>query len=273
MKKRIKSFVSILAAIAVLVMVPAGNVLPVKAAEPVTYSLQFFGGDINQWRFQVGSTFDAAKVHMGADVLPTYLKDGDSIVVYSGTSAPAKELNLGTVKLESLTVHQNATAVVRTGGINNCYILGNSTSAINGNVTNAYLYDKVNCTFNDNVTEMTLYYTEVPYSNLTCGGTVGHFSAVLLNQSNAKKYYDIYDVSAGALNLQYGYLITKNDKYSTTPSAQNSQATENGSAASSGSSSEYDKVPKTGDSSVYLWLFCASAFCFAGSRMLRKKTR
>lgn len=273
MKKRIKSFVSILAAIAVLVMVPAGNVLPVKAAEPVTYSVKYIGGSIDDWRFQPGTTFDDSAYYREIYYLNQDLKDGDAVVVYPGEVTPSKELNLGTVKLGNLTVHQNATAVVRTGGIKDCYILAGSTSAINGNVTNAYLYDKVNCTFNDNVTEMTLYYTEVPYSNLTCGGTVGHFSAVLLNQSNAKKYYDIYDVSAGALNLQYGYLITKNDKYSTTPSAQNSQATENGSAASSGSSSEYDKVPKTGDSSIYLWLFCASAFCFAGSRMLRKKTR
>lgn len=279
MKKSIKSIVSILAAIAVLVMVPAGNVLPVKAAEPVTYSIKYIGGSVNDWRFQPGSTFDDGGYHWSIYLLNQDLKDGDAVVIYPGEVTPNKELNLGTVKLGNLTIYQNAHAVVLTGGIKDCYVLAGSTSAINGNVTNAYLYDGTTCTFNNDVLDMTLYFNgAAPTSNLSCAGTVGHFKGV--SNDNGRIHYEFYSISKGAFLIENGISLIPYEKCSPLPTEEYLQAAEAASvpatAAENNTSkdtSEYDKVPKTGDSSVYLWLFCASAFCFAGSRMLRKKTR
>ena len=274
MKKRIKALVSMLTAIAVLVLLPSGNTLPVRAAEPTTYSVQFMGGTINQWRFVYGSTFDTAQAHMGAVILPTLLKDGDNVVVYNGTDAPTKELDLGTVKLNSLTVHQNATAIIFTGGVTDCYVLAGSYCAINGDVTNAYIYDNATCTFNNNVLEMNLYYSNnSPTANLSCNGTVGHF---YVGSITGSKFYEYYSVSQGALLLKNGNAQVPADKYSLEPTAeylalkQGASVPEN--TANTGSS-EYDDVPKTGDYSGYLFLFFVSAACFTGSFILRKKSR
>lgn len=286
MKKRIKALVSMLAAAVVFTLLPGGNTLTVKAAEPTTYAVQYLAGDINQWRFITGSTFDATQAHMGADILPSLLKDGDSVVVYNGADKPAKELDLGTAKLNNLTVYQNATAVVYTGGVKDCYVLAGSYCAINGDVTNAYLYDNATCTFNNNVLDMTLYITNQAHSNISCAGTVGRFC--IYSTTNDKKQNEFFNIIDGALSLKDGTTYIPSDKYSATPTAEYTQAMTNASApaapestpapsanASTGSSSdsEYDSVPKTGDSNVYLWLLCASAVCFAGSHLLRKKAR
>lgn len=279
MKKSIKSIVSILAAIAVLVMVPAGNVLPVKAAEPVTYSIKYIGGSVNDWRFQPGSTFDDGGYHWSIYLLNQDLKDGDAVVVYAGEVTPNKELDLGTVKLGNLTIYQNAFAAVLTGGVKDCYVLAGSTSAINGNVTNAYLYDSTVCTFNNDVLDMALYYSgTTPTSNISCAGTVGHFTAD--PTYDGRRYFEFYNISKGAFLIKDGTSQIPYDKYSPEPTEDYLQAKGSASAPASSAenntsqaASEYDKVPKTGDSSVYLWLFCVSASCFAGSRMLRKKSR
>lgn len=289
MKKRIRALVSMLATAAVLALLPGSSTLPVKAAEPTTYAVQYMGGDINQWRFITGSTFDATQAHMGADVLPSILKDGDSVVVYNGEDKPAKELNLGTAKLGSLTVYQNTTAIVYTGGVTDCYILAGSYCAVNGDVTNAYLYDNTTCTFNNNVLDMTLYVTDQAHSNITCGGTVGRFC--IYSTTADKKLNEFFNIVDGAMNLKDGTTYIPSDKYSGTPTEEYTQTMSGSSApaasestqttaagtttttASSSSDSEYDSVPKTGDSNAYLWLLCASAACLAGSCTLRRKAK
>lgn len=287
MKKRIRALVSMLTAAAVLALLPGSCTLPVRAAEPTTYAVQYMAGDINQWRFITGSTFDATQAHMGADVLPSILKDGDSVVVYNGADKPTKELNLGTAKLGNLTVYQNATAIVYTGGVTDCYILAGAYCAVNGDVTNAYLYDNTTCTFNNNVLDMTLYVSDQAHSNITCGGTVGRFC--IYSTTADKKLNEFFNIVDGAMSLKDGTTYIPSGKYSGTPTEEYTQAMTNASApaapestqtpaagtttpATGGSSdSEYDSVPKTGDSSVYLWLLCASAACFAGSLLLRRK--
>lgn len=283
MKKRIKALVSLLAAVAVFALLPGGNALTVRAAEPTTYAVQYLAGDINQWRFITGSTFDATQAHMGADILPSLLKDGDSVVVYNGTDKPTKDLDLGTAKLSNLTVYQNATAVVFTGGITDCYVLAGSSCAINGDVTNAYLYDNTTCTFNNNVLDMTLYVTDQAHSNISCAGTVGRFC--IYSTTYDKKMNEFFNIIDGALSLKDGTTYIPSGKYSATPTDEYTQAMTNAStpaapestpAPSTGTptvnaADEYDSVPKTGDSNAYLWLFCVSAVCFAGSYFLRKK--
>ncbi|MCI8434033.1 MAG: hypothetical protein HFH83_12740 [Lachnospiraceae bacterium] len=284
MKRRSKVFASLLAAAALLLS--AGNTLTVKAEEPVTYSVQYLGGEINQWRFLTGSTFDTTQAHMGADLLPTLLKDGDLVVVYNGEDKPQKTLDLGSAKLGNLTVYQGATAIVTTGGVKDCYILADTYCAVNGDVTNAYLYDNATCTFNDNVLDMTLYINDKPHSNITCGGTVGRFYVYSLSADKSTNVF--YDIAAGAMKMENGTFQIPYDKYSPTPSEDYTNAMESASnpvppaedtpaetpaesTPAQTPADEYDHVPKTGDSTLYLWLFCASAACLTGGLLLRNQ--
>lgn len=289
--KKIKKWVSVLTLAALLVLVPGVGSVTAHAAEPVTYSVKFIGGDINDWRYQVGSTYVDGEYSRELYCMLLDIKDGDYVVVYPSDPQPDKSLDLSGVKLGNLTI-SSAHVVVYTGGVQDCYVLANSYCAINGDVTNAYLYDNTTCTFNNNVLDMTLYSSDMPVSNLSCAGTVGHFNAFSSNMD--KKVFEFFNIAEGAFILQNGTSQVPYDKYSPEPTSDYLQAMETASAPaesaesapadtnapadtsapaapSAGSSDEYDSVPKTGDSSVYIWLLCASAACFTGCRILRKK--
>lgn len=283
MKKGMKVIAFMLAA-AVLLLVPDSSVLSVKAEEPTTYAVQYIGGEIRQWRFLPGSTFDETQAHMGAVILPSLLKDGDSVVIYNGADGAGPELDLGTVKLGNLTVYQNATAIVYTGGVKDCYVLAGSYCAINGEVTNAHIYDSATCTFNNNVLDLTLYAAGDLHSSLSCAGTVGRFCIRSTVDDSVQKVF--YSITQGAFWIDKGSLQIPYEKYSDEPSEEYTKAMENASnpvvpaenppaesAPSAPPADEYDHVPKTGDSAPHLWLFCASAVCLAGSLILRRSKK
>ncbi len=191
MHKKIKLFVSMFVMAAMLVLLPGANALNANA-EGNTYSLKYFGGSINDWRYVSGGTFEDGMYHRELYTLKALdLKDGDNIVVYGGDVSPAKDLDLGNVKLNSLTVYQNARAVVITGGIKDCYVLAGAYASINGAVTNAYLYDTTTCTFNNDVLDLTLYITDRPHSDISCAGTVGCYQTVSSIGASTGVYYDI----------------------------------------------------------------------------------
>lgn len=283
MKKRIRSLALTLAAAVLLALLPQSNVLTVKADGPETYSVAFIGDPTyNEWRYQPGSVFDAPKGHAPLSELLPKLKDGDNVVVYQ-VDAPSKELHLGSVKLESLTIHQGTAAIVYTGGIKDCYVLAGAYTAINGDVTTAYIYDApstaptpTTCTFNNNVIDMHLYLSRDPASAVSCGGTVGHFHACYAD--NGDYFADFYDFQAGQVLFLDGHFNVPSWAYGSGPSEEYLQAKAAAeskpapaSPAEKKPSDEYDKVPKTGDSSPIFWLFLASVVCFGGSFLLRKK--
>lgn len=285
MKKRIRSLVLTLAAAALLVLLPQSNVLTVKADGPETYSVAYIEDTYNEWRYQPGSVFDELKGHGSLGELLLKLKDGDSVVVYRVGSTNGKSLDLGSAKLDNLTVYQNAIAIIYTGGVKDCYVLAGAYTAINGEVTTAYIYDAprtatptTTCSFNNDVVDMYLYMTREPATNISCGGTVGHFYASYID--NGDRYTECYDIYAGKFSFVNGYINTPESDHGTGPSDEYLKAkgesetkTESVQAPSTGTnaSDEYDKVPKTGDSSPVFWLLLASAVCFGGSCLLRKK--
>lgn len=286
MRKKMKLFVSMLAAAAILVLLPGSNTLTASAEEANTYSLKYIGGDINDWRFVPGSTFEDGMYHRELYYLTLdQLKDGDNIVVYSGDTAPNKELDLSGFKLGSLTVYQNATVIIHTGGVKDCYVLAGAYTAINGDVTNAHIYDNATCNFNNNVLDMVLHVAGNPQSNIACAGTVGMFQ-ILEDSTNSSKgiFYEIPNNTMKFLNgtVQFSnwssepsasYLQAKADGGTTAaPEATSAPSTP---APADNTSSEYDKVPKTGENSLTAWLIGlagAAAVLFAGSYGLYKKT-
>lgn len=282
MHKKMKLFVSMLAAVAMLVLLPGGNAMTAQAEEAKTYSIKYIGGDINDWRYVPGNTFEDGMYHRELYYLKQDdLKDGDLVIIYPGDAVPnGKELDLSGFRLSNLTVHQNVNAVVFTGGVKDCYVLAGAYTAINGDVTNAHLYDNVSCNFNNNVQDMVLHIAGDPHSNIACAGTVGMFLILEDSTNNSRGvYYDIPNNTMKYVNgtIQFpswspepteAYLQAKAGTGEATPAPA-------ATAAPTGDSSEYDKVPKTGESSLAAWLIGltgAAAVLFAGSYGLYKKT-
>lgn len=280
MRKKIKLFVSMLAAAAMLVLLPGGNALTARA-EANTYSLKYIGGTVNDWRYVTGSTFEDGAYHRELGVLKSeFLKDGDNIVVYNGDGTN-KSLDLSGFNLGSLTVHNNTTAVVIADSIRDCYVLAGAYTAITGSITNATLYDKTTCTFHSNVLDMALYCNDQPTSNISCGGTVGHFRVWTLNGDPRGEYYDI---PANTMSLKDGsvnfptWSPTPSESYLQARAAADGAAVtppSNTSAPAAGNSSddEYDEVPKTGEQGNIFWLLGSAAVLFTASFCLYRKTK
>ncbi|MCM1057478.1 MAG: hypothetical protein NC517_07725 [Firmicutes bacterium] len=288
MHKKLKLFVSMLAAAAMLVLLPGSNVMTARADEAKTYSIKYIGGNVNGWRYVSGNTFEDGMSHRELYYLINQdLKDGDQIVIYAGDTAANMELDLSAFKLSNLTIHRDATAVVFTAGVRDCYVLAGAVAAINGDVTNAHLYDNTTCTFNNNVLDMVLHIDNEPHSNISCLGTVGMFQVL---RNSGSSWCTFYDLPKGTMKFENGtiqftasptpseaYLQAKGaaETASTAETATAPEAAPAASAPAVDDASEYDQVPRTGDNSLALRLICltgAAAVLFAGSYALYRKT-
>lgn len=275
--KGFKKIASLLTVAALMALLPGANALKASAATPTTHYVKY-NTDKHEWRVQVGEWKD------GYDGRETYylnngdeaVKDGDILVVLDNEEHETgnKELTIN-AHLSNLTVNR-AHVVIFTGGVDECYVLGDSYAAINGDITNGYVYDDAACTFNNNVTNLHLIAdkrNEVRM-DVTVGGTVAYASTA--NKGGIiNEYYNftagsfVYDDKSG--------LMTDSSKYSTTGSApaaapaetaptQETAQPQNNTAADSG---EYDDVPKTGESNVlFMILLAISAVSFAGCMAL-----
>lgn len=279
--KKIKALVTMLAAVALLALLPESSTLKADAAEAKNYAVKFCpnenGGD---WRYQEGSTFDDEKSDRGIYYMLQDLKAGDKVAVYN-TESDAEALNLGTVKLGDLTICGTTFTIVSTGGVSQCNVLPGSTCSISGNIDTAHVYDVATVTFVNNVTELIATAENESFdSNIGCNGTVGHFNAYSINAP--RTFYDLYNFTQNKLDVSDGNLKTESYYYDTsapasTPqpqatSAPSAPAASNTTAASS-ASNEYDDVPKTGESSLIFWLFAASVLSFTGSCILKKRAK
>ncbi|MDE6642227.1 MAG: hypothetical protein K2K63_17090 [Acetatifactor sp.] len=282
MHKKMKLFVSMLAAAAMLVLLPGGNAMTAHAEEAKTYSIKYIGGDINDWRYVPGNTFEDGMYHRELYYLKLNdLKDGDLIVIYPGDEVPnGKELDLSGFRLGNLTVHRDANVVVKTNGIKDCYVLAGAYAAINGDVTNAHLYDSVTCNFNNNVLDMVLHVSGDAKSSIACTGTVGMFQVLEDSTNNTRCVF--YSIPNNTMKFYGGGIQFANCPSEPTEAylqakaaAGETTAAPETTPAPAANSSEYDKVPKTGESSQAAWLIGlvgAAAILFAGSYGLYKKT-
>lgn len=203
---------------AILIGVPHAYSLHASAANAVTYSLKYVPKD-NVWRFQDNtSVFDDNAYSRELYYLQFVLKEGDLIVVYNDCSDSVPSLDLGTTHLSNLTVTNMASfVVIYSGDIDDCYLLGGASCAINANIANAYIYDTVLCNFNKNVGELNLYARENLTSTIGSIGTVNHVLATY--QDTGKALFSLYNFPAGSFALENGTLTTDKSKYSITPNA------------------------------------------------------
>lgn len=265
--KKTKHLITMLTA-AALFLLSCCNSLKVSAEEPVTYAVKFLPSE-NQWRYQENtSTFDEAAEHRELYYMLESLKDGDFVVVYNETSN-SEVLELGTVRLGNLTVVQsNGVAVIHTGGIDDCFVLAGASAAINGNITNASVYEDTVCNFGGNVKELNIYAEDKVTSTVGCSGTVEHL--LVYSTTLSQTFFDLYNFDADTLYFdKEGLFQTPEEHYSTQPSntaAAPSPTTvpqQSGSPATD--NSEYDAVPKTGETNPIPWLLCIMTLCLIGS--------
>lgn len=270
--KKIKMIALGLALVCLLGLLPDTNVIQASADEPTTYTLKYSDSD-GAWKYQPNYPWNDSLGSGWASNLGSEIRDGDSIVVMA--SANRLELKL-TQHLSNLTFQNAPNAVVTAGGIDDVYVLENSAAAINGNVKNAYVYDNAVCTFNNNVEYLEIVCTTFPLkATVTVGGTVGHLKAYdTAENKNVRVHYEYYQIAAGKLSIDKGSLKTDAAYYSTAPAPVSDTAQAAGVTPQTSSDDEYDKVPKTGDTTSHGWLLAVAAVCLIsgiGIRCLDRK--
>lgn len=259
-----------------LVLLPLGiNTIEASAEEPTTFAVQYVE-EKGEWRFLSGDpSFDVDAYHRELYYMYQQMKDGDIVVVYNHTDGSVPELDLGDKRISNLTVVCTASfVVINCGQVDEFYTLANTAVSINSpGITKADVYDNTVCNFNCNVGTLNFYITDEIDSSVGSSGTVGHLYGYSLTEDRV--YYDFYDFKADTLRIYDGGFQTPSDYYSTTPTAATptpAPATSS-SSGSTTSGSDYDDVPKTGESSLAMWLLLAAAICAGGHYIIGKKAQ
>lgn len=204
--KRLKTLVSLLAAAAMLLLMPNTDLPQVSAAEPVTYSLKYVEAN-NEWRYHVGPWDDNNSGHRELYYLKESIKDGDVIVVEGGDQGLTLELP---VNLSSITFNHSHLAVITAKSVENVYVLRDSVAAINGDVKNAHVYDNAVVNFNNNVTNLYITKEICGQQTIAVVGTVDY-----VKTSDAEKIYnEMYNFQANSFRQEEGILKTDASKYS-----------------------------------------------------------
>lgn len=273
--KKLKTLVSLLAAAALLLMVPGAKNLQASAAEPVTYSLKYVE-DKGEWRYHVGAWDDNNAGHRELYYLKESIKDGDIIVIEGGEHSLTLELP---VNLNNITFNHSHHAIITAKSVENVYVLRDSVAVINGDVVNAHVYDNAVVNFNNNVTNLYITKERSGEQSIAVIGTVAY-----VKTGDAEKVYnEFYNFQANSFRQEKGILKTDASMYSTIPVApvlpqQPAVPVAPATPAAPvvpvvpAAGGEYDDVPKTGDSFALPYvLFAAAGVCFGGVYLLRNK--
>lgn len=281
--KRFKKLISLAAAAAALcTALPLLPSLKADAEESSTFYVKY-DTDMQEWRVQSGgdkwNDEDAGRELYYLNNGDNPVKDGGVVVILpnSEDATGGKEITIN-AHLSNLTINR-ADAAVRTGGVDNCYVFGDSYAAVNGDVSNAYVYDNAICTFNNNVTNLNLLSSSSNTidSSVSVGGTVAY--ALLKNPGDVIAEYYNFAANSFYYNAENG-LLTDDSLYSKTGSgAVATPAVTAASAAApaantttAAGNSGYDDVPKTGESNPAAWLLTLSALSLAGCLITRKRS-
>ncbi len=209
--KKLKTFVSLLAAAALLFLTPGVGKLQVSADGPVTYSLKYVEAN-NEWRFHIGPWDDNNSGHRELYYMKEAIKDGDIIVVEGGDQSLRLDLD---VSLSNITFNHAHTAAINVKSVDNVYVLRDSVGSVTGDVTNAYVYDNAVANFNSNVTNLYITKERSGEQTIAVVGTV----AYAWTGDAEKTYNEFYNFQANSFRQDKGILKTDPSKYSTLPVA------------------------------------------------------
>ena len=270
--KKFKKFVSLLAAASLCALLPSINTITAHAAEPVTYYVKY-NVDDSEWDFQTGG-WSETEYNRDPYYMLQEINDGDIVVIDSSDTDAVANFSFSK-RLSNLTVTIGSSAVISAPGIDEVYVLSDSSCAVSGNVTNAHVFDEASFTANNDVNFLELIDTQaMSTGKVSVKGTVAH---ALRRTESGYNYFEIFNVAKDKFFVDYGVLETNAAYYSTTPSATQAAptpaattptpTTQNTSNAASG---EYDDVPKTGENNLIFWLLGISVLCLAGRRVLKE---
>lgn len=281
--KRLKKFVALFTLAAVCLAVPGLGKMNAKAAEPATYVLNYTSSS-GEWRFKPASSWSEDVQDRELYYLQQDIKDGDYIVIDNNEDCSPLNLNVS-VRLGNLTVKNSVkTPVIYAKGYDSVFVLDGTTAAVNGDVSHAYVYGSARANFNNNVDTLEMIGTSNDKSNnlhayINCGGTVNHLIA--RDNRDQSTFYDAYSFASGKLVIEDGSLKTEEQYYSKTasaapaetpaPAATSQPAHTTAAPSQAAASSDYDDVPKTGESPVMFWLLGAAVVCLAGGYTFRRK--
>lgn len=207
--KKLRTFVSLLAAAALLFLTSGVGKLQVSADGPVTYSLKYVEAN-EEWRFHIGSWDDSNPGHRELYYLKQSIKDGDIIVIEEGEHSLNLELP---VRLSNITFNHSYTAVITAKSVDNVYVLRDSVGVVNGDVTNAFVYDDGVANFNNNVTNLYIMKERCGEQSIAVLGTVDY-----VKTGDAEKVYnEFYNFQANSFRQEKGILKTDPSKYSLVP--------------------------------------------------------
>lgn len=207
--KKLRTFVSLLAAATLLFLTSGVGKLQVSADGPVTYSLKYVEAN-EEWRFHIGSWDDSNPGHRELYYLKQSIKDGDIIVIEEGEHSLNLELP---VRLSNITFNHSYTAVITAKSVDNVYVLRDSVGVVNGDVTNAFVYDDGVANFNNNVTNLYIMKERCGEQSIAVLGTVDY-----VKTGDAEKVYnEFYNFQANSFRQEKGILKTDPSKYSLVP--------------------------------------------------------
>lgn len=228
--KRVKTFVTMFAAVAALILLPGVFTLKASAAEPATFYIDY-DPDGYGWYVLVEADM-ADRDNAPPKVMQVFynlVKDGD-IVVVSCYHDNAPQLDLGTARLGNVTVLQDTSFImIKAAQIDDFFALGNSFCSVSAPVNNAYVYDPAVVNFNDNVKDILLNVDSgVSTSSLGCTGTVGSLK-VLFTTNNSS--YSLYNFPKDTFSFNDGQITTPTYLFSTVPTTETPSQPSSGSTA------------------------------------------
>lgn len=269
-----KKLLSIFAVACFALILWTQNIVPVVAAEPTTYVVKYDDTD-DQWYYQIGSSWDDTVPPPRREIyyMLQEMKDGDYVVVDAteGQGTLVLDFTLG-----NLTIIPYSNALITCKGVVEYYQLNNSFVSLTANVDKAFVYDNAVANFNNNVNVLKLSYKETPEMVVGVAGTCNEFlvenyegtevqyhlwnfrETLLFNDTCLRTPYETYDINPPASPAAPIVSATPSSTPAATPPAPSSSA------------DEYDDVPKTGESAMFLWMFGLAALCFAGSYSFKK---
>lgn len=216
--KKFKTFITMLAAIAAMILLPGVFSLKASAAEHATYHVKY-DPDLGGWY-----VLTAAEAEENSTASPKSMqffynnvRCGDAVVV-SCYYDNAPQLDLGSTRLRNVTILPDGCFVmIKSAGIADLFVLANNTCSISAPVINAYVYDPSVVNFNSNVKDILLNVDATSSSSSMAG--LGTVESLKVHFTYNNTSYTLYDFKKGTFYFAEGTLQTTVYNFSTVPSA------------------------------------------------------
>lgn len=210
--KKFKTFVTMLAAVTAMILLPGIFTLKASAAEPATYYIDYTPD--NGWYVLTEEddggwyllTEDGRKDIDNAPAKSmqyfySKVKCGD-VVVVTCYYENSPQLDLGKTRLGNVTLFANNSAfvMIKSAGIAEFHAMSDSISAISAPIINAYVYDPAVVNFNCNVKDINLIVEEGTQNSSVMGaiGTVESLKVLYKENNNS---YTLYGFPKGTFGF------------------------------------------------------------------------